>query len=560
MALHVQPPGRPRVARCPTWLALGFPVLAAIALMTPRILDAHFGLFDDPTSISVAEQTWGGNWDWRSDFGFGRFRPVYWLAFSLIHRLAGAQAAGHFVGNLLLLAGTAVLLGGIVLRLTDSRAAGSVTGLAFVLGGPVIEAAYTLSKPELLQTFFLTASLAAVALAPRAAALRTRIAGMLGASFFVLLAALTKETTGLVLAIALAWLGVAWAGDRLSSQWRASGVSSFARRYAMAAIVGIGIFALGVLLFSPSTVSGAGPRANFFLTWPTIQANAHVWLDLIVRDWLQLLPLSVAGAYLLASGRKVQLLPFLLGPLVWMAAWFALYLPYRFTPEYYLLPFSLGAAVLTGLLAREVMDIPARASSAGVLVVRGSGALAAFLFLLTLPNNISNAGIQLSVDKANAAMLEHVAENAPADARIQINIRAEIEYLWQIGPMLHSFYHRPDLTVESYPTDDTPPANGLPPIMILSPLIENVPYPSVRLGIPEQESRGWEADMQREIGDRLRLQRETRFGLDMLVVDAPRLICLAVPRIDFCQRPHAPFDTRRFAAGWRVYELRSPTG
>ncbi len=39
-----------------------------------------------------------------------------------------------------------------------------------------------------------------------------------------------------------------------------------------------------------------------------------------------------------------------------MGAWFALYLPYRFTPEYYLLPFSLGAAVLTGLLVPQVVD------------------------------------------------------------------------------------------------------------------------------------------------------------------------------------------------------------
>ncbi len=192
--------------------------------------------------------------------------------------------------------------------------------------------------------------------------------------------------------------------------------------------------------------------------------------------------------------------------------------------------------------------------------MKSFGALAVILVLLTIPNNLTNAGIQLSIDRANAAMLGYVAENAPADGLILINIRAEIEYLWQIGPMLHTAYHRPDLTVEAYPTEGAAPAQGLRPILIVSPFIENVPYPSVRLGIPEQASRGWEADLQREMGDRLRLQRETRFGLDMLVVDAPRLICLAVPQIGYCQRPHAPFDTRRFAAGWRMYTLSEPAG
>ncbi len=79
-----------------------------------------------------------------------------------------------------------------------------------------------------------------------------------------------------------------------------------------------------------------------------IRANAGIWLDLLVRDWLQLLPLVMAAAYLAVTRRKLPHLPVILGCLIWMGGWFALYLPYRFTPEYYLLPFSLAAAVLTG--------------------------------------------------------------------------------------------------------------------------------------------------------------------------------------------------------------------
>jgi hypothetical protein len=325
-------------------------------------------------------------------------------------------------------------------------------------------------------------------------------------------------------------------------------------------VLGVGVFALGVLRLSPSTVSAAGPQANFTFTWDLIRGNANVWLDLLVRDWLYLLPLVAAAAYLLVSARGLIQVPMLLGSLIWMGAWFALYLPYRFTPEYYLLPFSLGAAVFTGLLVPPVVDGARTASPAGSLLATACAALAAVLFLLTIPNDLSNAGIQLSVDKANQAMLGYVAETMPPGGLVLVNIRADVEYLWQVGPMLHMVHNRPDLAVEPYPASGVPPAYGGRPTFVVSPIIENVPLPSVRLGIPEEASRGWEANLLQELEGRLELQREVRYGLTLLIVDAPRLICLAVPRIGYCQRPHTPLDTRRFAAGWRVYSLSAPAG
>ncbi len=541
----------------PVRLALGLPVLAAIALMVPRILSAQFGLFDDSTSISIARETWSGQWDWSQDPGqFGRFRPVYWLAFSLIYRWAGYHASWYFAANLFLLAVTALLLSGIVLRLTDRPLAAGVTGITFVLGGPVIEAAYTLSKPELPQSFFLVASGAILVLGPRTSSGSARVSRVLMASLFVLLAALTKETTGLVLAIALAWLVLAWFAKRMRGEGDAVRILPLPADFLVAAGLGVGSYILGVITLSPSTVSGAGPRANFAFDWAVLIANARIWLDWIVRDWLYLLPLVIAAAYLVIRERKPGHIAGMLGSLVWMGAWFILYLPYRFTPEYYLLPFSLGAAVLTGLLALQVVDATGAARPAKSILARPCAALAAVLILLTIPNNLSNAGIQLSVDKANAAMLEYVAETAPPDGLVLVNIRADIEYLWHVAPMLHMVHNRPDLTVEPFPAASAALAVGDRPTIVVSPLIENVPYPSVRLGLPEVASREWEASLQQELGGRLHLLREVRYGLNLFTVDAPRLICLAVPRLRYCQQPHTPFDTRRFAQGWRVYGVR----
>jgi len=464
------------------------------------------------------------------------------------------------VGNLLLLACTALSLSVAVLRLTRRPLAGGIAGLAFVIGGPVIEAAYTLSKPELLQCFFLTGSAATLVLVPRAGTKRVRAGALMLSSVFILLAALTKETTGLLLGIAAAWVAIAWASDRVCGARGDSRSVPLALDFLAACALGIAAYIGIAVAFSPGILSGAGPRANFTFTWATIGANANIWLDVIVRDWLQLLPLVVAAAYLAVSTRKLAHLPVILGCLVWMGAWFALYLPYRFTPEYYLLPFSLGAAVFTGLLVPPVVDGARTASPAGSLLATACAALAAVLFLLTIPNDLSNAGIQLSVDKANQAMLGYVAETMPPGGLVLVNIRADVEYLWQVGPMLHRVHNRPDLAVEPYPASGVPPAYGGRPTFVVSPIIENVPLPSVRLGIPEEASRGWEANLQQELEERLELQREVRYGLTLLMVDAPRLICFAVPQIGYCQRPHTPLDTRRFAAGWRVYSLSAPAG
>jgi hypothetical protein len=191
----------------------------------------------------------------------------------------------------------------------------------------------------------------------------------------------------------------------------------------------------------------------------------------------------------------------------------------------------------------------------------GAGAVAAgILFLLTLPNNLSNAAIQLAVDKANAAMLEAVAEAAPTGGAVLVNIREDIEYLWHVGPMLQTVYNRPDLTAEAYAESGVVSQGEVVPTIVVSPFIENVPYPSVRLGIPEGASRQWEAGLQLELRGRLSLVREVRHNARLLAIDAPRLICLAARQLAYCQRRNAPFDTRRFSAGWRVYSVNAVDG
>ena len=522
--------------------------------MAPRILHAEFGLFDDANSISVARQTWSGEWDWRQDVGqFGRFRPVYWLGFSILYPLARDQSTGYFVGNLLLLSLTVLLLSGSLLRVTGKPLAAGVAGMAFVLGGPTIEATYTLSKPELLQTFLIVGAGAAIVLAPGAPQRVVRWAGAALAALLVLLAALTKETTGVLLIISPVWLAMAWLVNRGPRGNPRN--TEMALDFMLACSLGIVVAVVLALGSSPSVVSAAGPRANFGLSWPSMAAKASIWLDLIVRDWLYLVPCVIAAALGLVASRRPSRVPLMLGAGVWMAIWFGMYLPYRFTPEYYLLPFSLGASVLAGLLVLQVSETLPRQSRATSILMWIGMAVGAILFLLTIPNNLSNGAIQIAVDEANADMLRFVAREAPGGARVLVNLRTDSEYVPHMGPMLDMVHGRPDLHVQPYPTDGSPPSDDGRPTLIVSPFMENIPYPVVRLGVPEAESRSWEEALQQELGGRLRLQGETRSNARLFIVDAPRLVCLAWREMDYCQRRNTPFDTRRFSAGWKIYAL-----
>ncbi len=86
--------------------------------------------------------------------GFG---PIYWLrSHSLLALAAGKLPRSTSSRNAVILALTTGLLAfrnSTPHWLQPRRRV--VSGMAYVLGGPVVENAYTLSKPELLQCFFL---------------------------------------------------------------------------------------------------------------------------------------------------------------------------------------------------------------------------------------------------------------------------------------------------------------------------------------------------------------------------------------------------------------------
>jgi hypothetical protein len=129
-------------------------IVAATALMIPRLASPGFGLLDDGVTILVGQDLLQSYPDDHAENLFtlesdrGRFRPLHWVYYALQYFAFGARPGPFFVTQWLCLTVTALLISGIAATLTGDHLAGALGGVAYVLSGPVIESYYTLSKPE----------------------------------------------------------------------------------------------------------------------------------------------------------------------------------------------------------------------------------------------------------------------------------------------------------------------------------------------------------------------------------------------------------------------------
>jgi hypothetical protein len=539
-------------------LAVVLPALLALVLMLPRIVRADFGLLDDPASLAVAERVSQGTWGLGDDVTFGRFRPLYWFLFSSIDSVAGKAPAAHFLVNALLFATLAGLLPFLVQRLTGSSRAAFATGIAFVLGGPVVESVYTLSKPELLQSLLLVACVTVAVLFPT----RIRWAGWVCLGLCVLLgllACLTKETGALLLPISILLFirTRVWRPQQGSDPELGATAS---KRLVVSAAVALALALLAAGVAAPDLFRPAGPSTGFDIQPEVLLANFRAWGDWLARDYLYIVPLGLAWLLGAVWSRRAKGFCILVDCAIWSGVWLLAYLPYRFTPEYYLLPLSLGVSIAVGVLVRDTHEALVGAGTIRKVVSVGLLVIGAVLFLLTLPTNASNAGVQLSVDDANADMIDMVSQKLPHGAMVLVNIQEMNEYVWQMGPMLSMVGDRPDLLVVQYTSPLSGDLRTRSDLFVVSPIIENQPYPTVRLGVHEHNARAWEASLNADLGAQLMLLGEVRSSTPLLMVDSLRLFCVALPHVRYCQVPNAPFDTRRFAAGWRLYAVTPAQG
>lgn len=532
------------------WLYL--PLMIAILLMLPRICSAEFGFFDDASVLIKSQQLIRGDWNQLLEPGSGRFRPFYWLYPTIIYSLAHLRSGWFFAGNLLLLIGTTAGIMILSKRLTDSRFIGFWSGIFFVLSGPVIENYYTLSKGEPLQVAWILIALLTLCEWRRMASRRSKAAILALLTLWTFLSIISKETSLVMVPISIAWfLGTLIYGKYTQEEtnWKQL------RAYMLSTFAAAGIYLLLRFVLLPVNTPSDGYASNYTLDISRILSAARQWERWIRRDFFYLTPLCILPIISIVRTRRLNHGKVIFETLVWMAAWAFVFLPWVFQVEYYMLPFAVGSSVLGGILLYQTLEIAKRGGKLTRLLALICVIAAAFFFIVTLPNNLTNARLQLTVDENNAAMLSFVVDELPTNSTLFINIQEPNQYVDDIKLWLAEIMGRADLHVEHYQFQTFRSSNGQNPYYyVASPYLDNQYYRSVRLGVGEASSKTWDESMLSFVGESADVIFETLGGYRLSIVDI-RLGCLIVDEPAYCDIPTVPIDDRILTYGWRIYRI-----
>ena len=523
--------------------------------MLPRLASAQFGLLDDGLTLATGRETLGR---WSSVLTLipetGRFFPAYWLTYAAVFGVVGLRPHAFFAVNVLLLAVLLVLLARLVRVAGGSRRHAAVALVVFAVCGPAIEAFYTLSKAEPLQLMWIAISLLAAAASARARRWPAHAALLAVTAAALLVAHATKETSLVLVPIALGWLAI-----ERTSRAASPAASRFAHTYAAVSVVAAAAFLLLRARYAALPLAEGWYTRAYTLQAETVGPALFRLAAWIVRDFAFVLPL-LAAAVLLLRRRPAELQRPILYACVWMGGWLAVYAPWPATFEYYLLPFAFGAALFTGLVAGELSQARARpAPSAPRRLVWPTLATSALLWVATVVNAAADARVQLAVDGANADLVDALAP-LPRGTRVVLNTDVN-EYLYELPLHLAELKRRSDLVVVAVgaPAPSVGARDGEERVVVATPSIADPPQPTVRIAVHEGGVGRDAARLRELVHDRGVLLYATERRARVVELGMHRLLC-RVARAPFADATYCPADRGVFAArtftyGWQVHGL-----
>jgi len=531
------------------WLA---PLAVAGLVMLPRLTSPQFGLLDDGLTLQTGREVIGR---WSTALHLipetGRFFPAYWLVYSAIFGIVGARPLGFFAVNVALLAGLLAALVRVVRWSGGTTWSAAVAVLLFASCGPAIESFYTLSKAEPLQLSWIVVSLLATAAGALAASAARRAGLIVLAAGALLLAHATKETSLVLVPISIGWLAVEWWSIREPGPFR-----RFAVTYGAINLVAAAAFVMLRAHYAPLALAEGSYTRAYTLHLGVIGPALFRISAWLVRDFAFLLPLLAFAVFAPSGDRPASRRPIRYAGL-WMVGWLAVFLPWPATFEYYLLPFAFGAAVLAGFVAGDAWTARGRPHPAtrrrfarGVLVASG------VLWLVAVANATADARVQLTVDRANADLVDFLA-GLPAGSRVVLNT-AMNEYVAELPMHLSLIKGRPDIAVEHVTraaSDRSPSAN----VFVVTTEVANRPWPTVRVAPDQPLIEGGPATANEPGPGRpdpvYRAARQAR----LIEIGIHRLLCrVAVsPLVEpgYCPGDRGVFDWQVFSYGWRVHRL-----
>jgi len=535
------------------WIA---PASLAFLVMLPRLASPQFGLLDDGLTLQTGRETIGR---WSSVLALipetGRFFPAYWLVYAAVFGIVGVSPLAFFAINVLLLAGLLALVARLVLSSGGTPAQAAVAVIVFAVCGPAIEAFYTLSKAEPLQMLWIGVSLLAVAVSARECRRETRAALIVVAGVALVMAYTTKETSVALVPVSLGWVAIEWSAGGTRPGW-----ARFAKTYAA---LNVGAGAVLLLLRSRYAAlplaEGTYTRAyalHFDILGPAM-FRISAWM---IRDFAFLLPLLAAALVFVHRGPPAWRRG-ILYVAVWMGSWLVVYAPWPATFEYYLLPFAFGAAIFAGAVAGDLWGLrDRRRPPATRRMAWAALATSGVLWLPAIMNSVSDARVQLVVDRANADLVDFCA-GLPTDSHLVLNTTYANEYLYELPMHLAEIKMRPDLVVRHI---GTPGSRGPGPtdVFVATPTIANRPAPTVRIAVHEAAARDDTTRLRELQTGSAELVYTTERHAGIVEFGMQRLLCRVAmrPFIDasYCSNDRGMVYARTFTYGWLVHRLPRP--
>ena len=501
------------------------PCILAVIIVLPRLLSPQFGLLCDGNTLQAARQIRGGNWQlW--DLQNRRSRPIYWAFWYFVDVLANQDPMWFYILQTVLLIFMVAALILLIYVVTKNTWRAWLTGVLFVLSGPIIETFYTLSKSEHLALLLLIISLTIGFNAWKAQVGRKRWLHILLIALFAFMAASTKETAIVVLPISAVWLFVLLKDHSVSATIRSKDAEYF-----LASVIASGCFLIMRSIMVGADLIGSGYSDQYEFSLSRLLSSGSRWAGWLIHDFAYTLPLILLLIIWVLKREKITHGRILVMSAIWMGGWLSIYLFWVFVADYYLLPFAAGMAIFSAAILFNMIERWRAGSSRGFLLPAVFIIFTILLFI-TIPNNITLARQQLKVDAANSRLLDFLAQELEPNQQLIVNIPAESEYIEQISLQLFEL-HSLDVEVIAYEPGLPQRINKNDDSLIISPTIENQVLLSPRLGIYELVQIELNEILITNFGNEWKPVSIIEEEYRIFTIDLPRIFCPLVEKQNY---------------------------
>jgi hypothetical protein len=411
---------------------------------------------------------------------------------------------------------------------------------------------YTLSKPEPALVFFLAVSAFFLFKSFQVSATSGSIprSFLVLSSVFVGLTYFTKETSVVMLPISIALVFITL---RCAKPTRNTAIA-----FSIANIVWFCCYLVLRTAAHTYSISEGNDSLHYSTGLNQIYPSVVDALAWIIRDFAYAIPLILAASLFVRRRHGQAGARLVLGyGAVFSLGWILIMLPWHSSLEYYLLPLTLGVAMMVGAsleIVRRGVGSRASASRVGL----GAALLSSLvLWPVPLTNGFTNARVQLAVDAVNVGLLEELARALPSGGNVLIDLPEGNEYVFEIGVQLQVLYERSHLQVaelsKSRPIADSEALIVIPQVtnrQVVMPRIAafgdsaNPVFAAFRRSLSVEPTRAF--------------ARVRQVGL--LFVAPEEAMCNLLRGMGatvgvLCQDPKLFIDQRTFTYGWELYRL-----